>query len=113
MGCDRIAANGDAVNKIGTYSAAVLAKYHHIPFYVFGATEDVDFSIPCGDQIPIEERSAHEVTDFFGKRTAPEGVQVYNPGFDVTPNELITAIILETGIVRPCYQDNLKNACRS
>ena len=112
VGCDRIAANGDTVNKIGTYSAAVLAKYHNIPFYVFGATEDVDFSIPCGNQIPIENRSDKEVTDFFGKRTAPEGVQVYNPGFDVTPSCLITAIILETGIVKPCYLENLKDACK-
>lgn len=112
VGCDRIAANGDTVNKIGTYSVAVLAKHHNIPFYVFGATEDVDFSIPCGAHIPIEQRSHEEVDNFFGKRTAPEGVPIYNPGFDVTPNEFITAIILETGMVYPCYQEHLKQACK-
>ena len=111
VGCDRIAANGDTVNKIGTYTTAVLAKHHNIPFYVFGATDDVDFNTPEGSMIQIEERPAEEVTEYFGKRTAPEGIPVYNPGFDVTPNELITAIILETGMVKPSYIENLKTAC--
>lgn len=111
VGCDRIAANGDVVNKIGTYTTAVLARHHGIPFYVFGATDDVDFSIPEGRQIPIEQRPKKEVTEFFGIRTAPKGVDVYNPGFDVTPNELITSIILETGIIKPDYRTNLRTAC--
>lgn len=113
VGCDRIAANGDTVNKIGTYSAAVLAKHHNIPFYVFGAADDVDLSIETGSLIPIEQRDGQEVTNFFGRQTAPDGVKVYNPGFDVTPHRLITAIILENGIVKPSYKENLKNAVAS
>lgn len=100
VGCDRIAANGDAANKIGTYSVAVLAKHHQIPFYVAGPVSTIDMNTPTGDDIPIEERDWEEVSCGFGKRTAPEGVKVYNPAFDVTPHELITAIITDKGIVR-------------
>lgn len=99
VGCDRVAANGDAANKIGTYSVAVLAKHHNIPFYVAGPVSTIDPATHTGDEIPIEERRAEEVTCGFGKRTAPEGVKVYNPAFDVTPHELITAIITDKGIV--------------
>lgn len=100
VGCDRIAANGDAANKIGTYSVAVLAKHHQIPFYVAGPASTIDIDTHTGDDIPIEERGTEEVTCGFGKRTAPEGVKVYNPAFDVTPHELITAIITDQGIVK-------------
>lgn len=99
VGCDRVAANGDAANKIGTYSVAVLAKHHQIPFYVAGPVSTIDVNTPTGDDIPIEERDSEEVSCGFGKRTAPEGVKVYNPAFDVTPHELITAIITDKGIV--------------
>lgn len=99
VGCDRIAANGDAANKIGTYSVAVLAKQHNIPFYVAGPVSTIDPETHTGDDIPIEERDAEEVTCGFGKRTAPKGVKVYNPAFDVTPHELITAIITDKGVV--------------
>lgn len=99
VGCDRIAANGDVVNKIGTYSLAVLAKHHGIPFYVAGGFSDIDYSKNNGWAIPIEERIPEEITEGFGKRTAPFGVKVYNPAFDVTPHELVTALILETGVI--------------
>lgn len=99
VGCDRIAANGDAANKIGTYSVAVLAKHHNIPFYIAGPVSTIDMNTPTGDDIPIEERSAEEITCGFGKRTVPEGVKVYNPAFDVVPHELITAIITDKGII--------------
>lgn len=99
VGCDRVAANGDAANKIGTYSVAVLAKHHQIPFYVAGPVSTIDVNTPTGDDIPIEERSPEEVSCGFGKRTAPEGVKVYNPAFDVAPHELITAIITDKGII--------------
>lgn len=107
VGCDRIAANGDTVNKIGTYSLAVLAKYHNVPFYVTGILDDVDFSMEDGKEIPIEERIPEEVTEAFGKRTAPYDIKVYNPSFDITSNELITAIILDKGIVYPPFKENL------
>ncbi|MEG0257581.1 MAG: S-methyl-5-thioribose-1-phosphate isomerase [Christensenella sp.] len=107
IGCDRIAANGDVANKIGTYNVAVLAKYHGIPFYSVGPTSTIDMSIAHGSEIPIEERDASEITCGFGKRTAPEGVKVYNPAFDVTPNELISGIITEKGIVRPPFEKNI------
>ena len=99
VGCDRVAANGDAANKIGTYSVAVLAKHHNIPFYIAGPVSTIDMNTPTGDDIPIEERSAEEITCGFGKRTVPEGVKVYNPAFDVVPHELITAIITDKGII--------------
>jgi methylthioribose-1-phosphate isomerase len=98
-GADRIAANGDAANKIGTYSLAVLAKAHEIPFYIAAPSSTFDLSIPDGSQIPIEQRGAEEVTSPGGVRMAPEGVAVYNPAFDVTPHGLIAAIITEKGII--------------
>ncbi len=107
VGSDRIAANGDAANKIGTYGIALAAKAHNIPFYVLAPTSTIDFDCPCGDDIPIEERAAEEVTEGFGKRTAPEGIKVYAPAFDVTPAELITAIICEKGIARPDFTESL------
>lgn len=105
VGCDRIAANGDAANKIGTYSVAVLAKHHGIPFYVAGPVSTIDPNTETGDDIPIEERMAEEITCGFGKRTVLEGTKVYNPAFDVTPHELITAIITDKGIIKnPCKE---------
>ena len=101
VGADRIAANGDAANKIGTYGVALLAKAHAIPFYVLAPTSTIDPDAANGDAIPIEERGAEEITEGFGRRTAPEGVKVYAPAFDVTPAELITAIITEDGICEP------------
>ena len=103
VGADRIAANGDVANKIGTYPLAVLAKRHGIPFYVAAPLSTFDPKIPDGSQIPIEERPAAEVTGYRGVRWAPEGVSVRNPAFDVTPAELVTAIISEKGIAFPPY----------
>lgn len=108
VGCDRVAANGDAANKIGTYGLAVLAKAHNIPFYIAGPTSTIDMETLAGEDIPIEERNEMEITCAFGKRTAPEGIKVYNPAFDVTPNELITAIITEKGIIKAPYNEGLK-----
>ena len=99
VGADRIAANGDAANKIGTYAVAILAKEHGIPFYVAAPSSTFDLSLPDGDAIPIEERGAEEVTEGFGRRTAPEGCTVYSPAFDVTPARYITAIITERGLI--------------
>jgi len=100
-GADRIAANGDTANKIGTYSVATLAHAHGIPFYVAAPASTFDLSIGSGAEIPIEQRAAEEITQGFGKQTAPAGANVYNPAFDVTPAELITAIITDRGIVQP------------
>lgn len=109
VGCDRVAANGDACNKIGTSGVAILAKYYGIPFYVCGPTSTIDMSVARGEDIPIEQRPAHEVTEmWYKKRMAPEGVNVYNPAFDFADNELITAIITEYGIARPPYNESLK-----
>jgi methylthioribose-1-phosphate isomerase len=108
VGADRIVANGDAANKIGTYGLAVLARAHNIPFYVLAPTSTMDLGLSHGGQIPIEERAAEEVTEGFGTRTAPEGVKVYAPAFDVTPAELITAMVCEKGIIRPPYHDALE-----
>ena len=99
-GADRIAANGDTANKIGTYVMAVLAHRHGIPFYVAAPTSSIDPSCPCGDRIPIEERPGHEVSHVFDRQIAPTGVCVANPAFDVTPNELVTAIVTEKGVAR-------------
>ncbi|HWO55664.1 MAG TPA: S-methyl-5-thioribose-1-phosphate isomerase [Paenibacillus cookii] len=107
VGTDRVAANGDVANKIGTYSLAVLAKAHGIPFYVACPLSTIDLNTESGDLIPIEERPEHEITEGFGKRTAPNGIKVYNPAFDVTPNEYVTAIITEKGIVRAPYREHL------
>ncbi|HYF82075.1 MAG TPA: S-methyl-5-thioribose-1-phosphate isomerase [Clostridia bacterium] len=108
VGCDRVAANGDTANKIGTYGLAVLAKAHNIPFYIAGPTSTIDMDTPSGKEIPIEERKADEITCGMGRRTAPEGVKTYNPAFDVTPNELITAIITEKGVISQPYSEGLK-----
>lgn len=108
VGADRIAANGDVANKIGTYALAVLAKAHGVAFYVSAPLSTVDFATPTGAEIVIEERAPAEVTHGFGRQTAPEGVEVYNPAFDVTPADLVTAIITEHGIVRPPYLTGLR-----
>jgi methylthioribose-1-phosphate isomerase len=108
VGTDRVAANGDVANKIGTYSVAVLAKAHNIPFYVACPLSTIDLSTPTGADIPIEERHSDEVSFGFGKRTAPEGVNIYNPAFDITPHELVTAIITEKGIIKAPYEHSLK-----
>ncbi|AGA58761.1 MAG: S-methyl-5-thioribose-1-phosphate isomerase [Thermobacillus sp.] len=108
VGTDRVAANGDVANKIGTYGVAVLAKAHGIPFYVACPLSTIDLNTPTGAEIPIEERPAEEITEGFGRRTAPRGVRVYNPAFDVTPAEYVDAIITERGIVRPPYDVNLR-----
>ena len=101
VGADRIAANGDSANKIGTYGVAILAKAHGIPFYVAAPSSTFDLSLPDGSGIPIEQRDPKEVTQGFGRSTAPEGISVYNPAFDVTPAELITGLITEKGIIQP------------
>jgi methylthioribose-1-phosphate isomerase len=101
VGADRIAANGDTANKIGTYSVALLAAAHNIPFYVAAPSTTFDLTIDSGDQIPIEERSPTEITHGFGRQTAPDNIRVYNPAFDVTPARLITAIITERGLIEP------------
>jgi methylthioribose-1-phosphate isomerase len=108
VGADRIAANGDVANKIGTYTVAVLAKEHGIPFYVAAPWSTVDMNTPAGDQIPIEQRSPKEVTHHAGKQMAPDGVLVENPAFDVTPHKYVTAIITERGIAKAPYAETLK-----
>lgn len=108
VGADRIAANGDVANKIGTYGLAVLAKEHDLPFYVAAPLSTIDLQCATGDQIPIEEREAEEVTNFYRQRIAPEGIKIRNPAFDVTPHALVTAIITEKGIVRGPYKENLR-----
>lgn len=107
-GADRIAANGDAANKIGTYGVALHAKAHGIPFYVAAPSSTFDLSIPDGDAIPIEERDAREITHGFGRQTAPDGIAVYNPAFDVTPAELIRALICEKGLIRPVTPQRIR-----
>ncbi|MCE9625734.1 MAG: S-methyl-5-thioribose-1-phosphate isomerase [Deltaproteobacteria bacterium] len=108
VGSDRIVANGDVANKIGTYGVAVLAKHHGIPLYVVAPSSTVDFDTTDGSKIPIEERPDEEVTAFFGTPSAPAGVKVFNPAFDVTPHELVEAIVTEKGIARAPYSQNLK-----
>ncbi len=98
VGADRIAANGDVANKIGTYQLALSARAHDIPFYVAAPTSTIDTSIGCGEKIPIEERNPDEITRGFGSRTAPEGIKVYSPAFDITPGTLVSAIITEEGV---------------
>ncbi len=107
VGADRIAANGDAANKIGTYNVALIAKAHDVPFYVAAPFSTFDLSLDSGDQIPIELRSDDEVTNGFGKRTAPDNVKVYSPAFDVTPSELIAGIVTERGILRPPFRESI------
>jgi methylthioribose-1-phosphate isomerase len=109
VGADRIAANGDVANKIGTYTVAVLAREHGIPFYVAAPISTVDLATPDGAHIPIEERDAREVTHLGPTRLTPEGARVRNPAFDVTPNQYVTGIITERGIARPPYTESLPN----
>lgn len=106
-GADRIAANGDSANKIGTYSVAVLAHHHAIPFYIAAPSSTFDLSIESGAEIPIEQRDSKEITHAFGKQTAPTDVEVYNPAFDVTPAELISGIITEKGMIRPVTKEQV------
>jgi len=108
VGCDRIAANGDVANKIGTYTLAVLARRHGIPFYVAGPTSSIDVNCRSGDEIPIEQRDPKEVSHIFGKPVAPKGMKIFNPAFDVTAHDLITAIITEKGVINPPYQQNIR-----
>lgn len=110
VGADRIAANGDSANKIGTYTVAIAAKYHNIPFYIAAPLSTIDTSIETGDEIVIEERSHDEVTHINGETVCAEGVKVINPGFDVTPAELITGIITEVGILKPDYKTSIAQA---
>jgi methylthioribose-1-phosphate isomerase len=109
VGADRIAANGDTANKIGTYSVAVLAKENDLPFYVAAPISTLDLSLESGEQIPIEERDVREVTHIKGAQLAPGGIEVANPAFDVTPHRYIAAIITELGVARPPFQESLKN----
>ncbi len=108
VGCDRVAANGDTANKIGTLGVSILAKHFDIPFYVASPTPTIDLKTKTGKDIPIEERDSSEITNRFGVLTAPEGVKTYNPAFDVTPNENITAIVTEKGIIYHPFEENLQ-----
>lgn len=108
VGADRIAANGDTANKIGTRPLAILAAFHRVPFYVAAPTSTLDLSIASGEEIPIEERPSSEILFFQGKRCAPEGVRAWNPAFDVTPASLITAIVTERGILYPPFEGKLQ-----
>ena len=112
-GADRIAANGDSANKIGTYSLAVLARAHDIPFYIAAPSSTFDLSLPDGSGIPIEERDSREITHGFGRQTAPDGVGVYNPAFDVTPAEYITALITERGLIQPVSTEKVREVIGS
>ena len=110
VGTDRVAANGDVANKIGTLGVAILARHFNIPFIVAAPTSSIDLSLASGEQIPIEQRDAKEVTEGLGKQTAPPDVDVYNPAFDVTPADLVTAIVTENGVVRAPYGEGLRRA---
>ena len=107
VGCDRMASNGDFANKIGTYSLAVLARHHGIPFYTALPSSTIDLSIPDGSHIPVEQRDGQEVACFAGVQTGPLGVQTWNPAFDVTPHDLLTAVITERGVLRPPFDRKL------
>lgn len=113
VGADRITANGDTANKIGTYSVAVLAQAHEIPFYVAAPTSTFDLTLESGDLIPIEQRSSAEITHGFGKQTAPDGIDVYNPAFDVTPARFIKAIITERGVIEPVNTESIATMVKS
>ena len=113
VGADRVAANGDTANKIGTYMVAVLAHQHDIPFYVAAPVSTLDLTLATGEEIPIEERDPREVTHVRGQRLAPEGIEVQNPAFDVTPHELIAAIITDKGVARPPYTESLRKMFES
>lgn len=109
VGCDRVAANGDTCNKIGTSGVAILAKYYHIPFYVCAPSSTIDMRTPCGDGITIEQRSPDEIVSmWYRDNMAPDGAKVYNPAFDVTPHHLVTAFVTEKGIIYPPYDKNFK-----
>ena len=108
VGTDRTAANGDVANKIGTYPLAVMARRHKVPFYVAAPLSSIDLNCASGEQIPIEERSGLELTEFKGQQVAPKGVATFNPAFDVTPHDLVTAIITERGVAFPPYTTSLK-----
>jgi len=112
VGADRIAANGDVANKIGTYTVAVLAREHQLPFYVAAPISTIDLDSPDGSSIPIEERDAKELTHVGTMRTAPEGVEVWNPAFDITPHHLITGIITDRGICRKPFSESLNKICQ-
>jgi len=112
VGCDRVAANGDVANKIGTYPVAVLAQRHGVPFYVACPTSTIDLACPSGDAIPIEERASEEVTHVAGKRIAPAGVKTFNPAFDITDHSLVSAIITERGVLKSPFQESLRDVCR-
>ena len=112
VGTDRTAANGDVANKIGTYPLAVMARRHDVPFYVAAPLSSVDLSCRSGDDIPIEERSPKELTEFAGRQVTPSGVAVFNPAFDVTPAELVSAIITERGVAYPPFGESLPNLKR-
>ena len=108
VGCDRVAANGDVANKIGTSGVAILARHYGIPFYVLGPTSTIDLSCPDGEHIPIEERDGEELrSKFYAQPQAPAGIKCYNPAFDVTPHDLIAVIITEKGICRPPFSQSL------
>ncbi len=111
VGADRVAANGDVANKIGTYGVAILAHAHHIPFYVVAPCSTIDLALPSGEQIPIEQRNPEEVTSVRGTAIAPDGIHAANPAFDVTPHYYISAIITERGIIRAPYEKNLREVC--
>jgi methylthioribose-1-phosphate isomerase len=108
VGADRIAANGDVANKVGTYTVAILAKEHGIPFYVAAPISTIDMATPDGSGIPIEQRNTKEVSHIAGKQMVPDGVQIENPAFDVTPARYVTAIITERGIAKAPYSDSLR-----
>ena len=108
VGTDRTAANGDVANKIGTYPLAVMARRHGVPFYVAAPLSSIDLNCKTGDDIPIEQRSGRELTEFAGKRVTPKGIATFNPAFDVTPHELVTAIITERGVAHPPYEQSLR-----
>jgi methylthioribose-1-phosphate isomerase len=109
VGTDRVAANGDVANKIGTLGVAILAKHYGLPFYVAAPTSSIDLSLTSGEQIPIEQRDASEISKGHGRQTAPDGVNFFNPAFDVTPADLVTAIITEKGVARGPYRESLKS----
>lgn len=113
VGADRIAANGDSANKIGTYGLSIVAKHHNVPFYVAAPTTTFDLSLDSGDLIPIEQRAATEITEAFGKRTAPEEAPVYNPAFDVAPAELIAGIITERGVIAPVSTETVSEVVKA
>ena len=108
VGCDRVAANGDVANKIGTYGIAVLARRHNLPFYVAGPTSSIDLTCPSGGEIPIEQRNPREVSHIFGRSITPRGVRILNPAFDVTCHDLVSAIITEKGVITPPFQQNIR-----